>query len=210
MKRIVIGMTLLLALALVTGCAAPAADNSALQAELDAVNKEMAALQAELEALKGSAPAQPEAPAAPAQAEAPAEPVRAEAEPAPVEAPAGGDPTPIPMENTDAPPADYTKTKADYDLDGLAAKTAAAVQQAENAERQADRDGNYTLYREIDKVLEEMDRELDRAEDQAERDYREGLLSRTDYTEIERTLEALEDDLDRAEDGLEYRLGVDD
>ena len=55
-----------------------------------------------------------------------------------------------------------------------------------------------------------MENQLDQCEDEAERDYRQGLLSRTDLRDVERQLEIMEDELDRAEDDLEYRFRIDD
>lgn len=62
----------------------------------------------------------------------------------------------------------------------------------------------------IKQEMNQLERDMDAAEDQAEWDFRQGALSRTDYKEVERQIEHLEDELDYAEESMEYRLGYDD
>ena len=106
--------------------------------------------------------------------------------------------------------AGTTKTMDDYDLASLQASTAALVEKAKATTPGNDASANYDTYRAMDRELSDMEDQLDRCEDEAEHDYRQGLLSRTELKDLERELEKLEDDLDWAEDDLEYRFGIDD
>jgi len=56
----------------------------------------------------------------------------------------------------------------------------------------------------------QIDNALDLHEDELERQYRDGTLTREDYKALERELERLEDKLDDSEDILEHIFGIDD
>lgn len=199
---IALGATMLLTAA----CAAPAAqsdtDTAALEAQLAQMEQEIADLQSQLDTAAADSAAQPsdDAGAAGAAVQDDAA-VAADATPAPAAAqqPAAA-----------SQGAAATKTMADYDLASLQASTAALVEKAKATTPGNDASANYDTYRAMDRELSDMEDQLDRCEDEAEHDYRQGLLSRTELKDLERELEKLEDDLDWAEDDLEYRFGIDD
>ena len=56
----------------------------------------------------------------------------------------------------------------------------------------------------------QVENELERHEDELERQYRDGALTRDEYRANERELDHLDDLLDAAEDQLEYVFGIDD
>ena len=56
----------------------------------------------------------------------------------------------------------------------------------------------------------QIDNELERHEDELERQYRNGSLTRDEFRTNERELDHLEDLLDAAEDQIEYVFGIDD
>lgn len=199
---IALGATMLLTAA----CAAPAAqsntDTAALEAQLAQMEQEIADLQSQLDTAAADPAAQPsdDADTAGAAVQDDAA-VAADATPAPAAAqqPAAA-----------SQGAAATKTMADYDLASLQASTAALVEKAKATTPGNDASANYDTYRAMDRELSDMEDQLDRCEDEAEHDYRQGLLSRTELKNLERELEKLEDDLDWAEDDLEYRFGIDD
>lgn len=205
MKKFLL-IALVATLLLAAACAAPAAqsgtDTAALEAQLAQMEQEIADLQAQLDTAAPDPAAQPtdDAGAAGAAVQDDAA-VAADATPAPAaaEQPAAA------SQGTAT-----TKTMADYDLASLQASTAALVEKAKAATPGNDASANYDTYRALDRELSNMEDQLDRCEDEAEHDYRQGLLSRTDLKDLERELEKLEDDLDRAEDDLEYRFRIDD
>ena len=199
---IALGATMLLTAA----CAAPAAqsntDTAALEAQLAQMEQEIADLQSQLDTAAADPAAQP---SDDANTAAPAVQDEASAAVSPTSAPTAAEPAASTSQS-----AGTTKTLDDYDLASLQASTAALVEKAKATTPGNDASANYDTYRAMDRELSDMEDQLDRCEDEAEHDYRQGLLSRTELKELERELEKLEDDLDWAEDDLEYRFGIDD
>lgn len=199
---IALGATMLLTAA----CTAPAAqsntDTAALEAQLAQMEQEIADLQSQLDTAAADPAAQP---SDDANTAAPAVQDEASAAVSPTSAPTAAEPAASTSQS-----AGTTKTMDDYDLASLQASTAALVEKAKATTPGNDASANYDTYRAMDRELSDMEDQLDRCEDEAEHDYRQGLLSRTELKDLERELEKLEDDLDWAEDDLEYRFGIDD
>ncbi len=202
MKRnmIVTICALCLALAL-AGCAAPTAinpvDTAALEAKLDEMTDKLDDLEDRMETMKEQPADKGEQPAP----EMPAEEARIEPD----------------KKNEPAPAADASvtatggaaKAMADYGLDALAADAALVIQKVAAVAPGANVSENHAICIELDRKLEDMEDRFDRCEDEAERDYRQGLLSRADLKKVERELDRLERELDRAEDEMEIRFGLD-
>ena len=62
----------------------------------------------------------------------------------------------------------------------------------------------------LEQEANQEENELERHEDELERQYRDGALTRDEYRANERELDHLDDLLDAAEDQLEYVFGIDD
>ncbi len=95
----------------------------------------------------------------------------------------------------------YTLEKLTTMVNDYVAKAEAATPSGSN-----DIEQFFSLKQEANQV----ENELERHEDELERQYRDGALTRDEYRANERELDHLDDLLDAAEDQLEYVFGIDD
>ena len=95
-------------------------------------------------------------------------------------------------------------------MEELSAKVDAFVERAGEAKADKTDQENLDTFFALKQEEQALDDELDLYEDELERQYRAGELTRDEYRAEERELELLEDKLDEAEDALEYVFGIDD
>lgn len=95
-------------------------------------------------------------------------------------------------------------------MEELSAKVDAFVEKAGEAKADKTDQENLDTFFALKQEEQALDDELDLYEDELERQYRAGELTRDEYRAEERELELLEDKLDEAEDALEYVFGIDD
>lgn len=95
-------------------------------------------------------------------------------------------------------------------MEELSAKVDAFVEKAGDAKADKTDQENLDTFFALKQEEKAIDDELDLYEDELERQYRAGELTRDEYRAEERELELLEDKLDEAEDTLEYVFGIDD
>ena len=68
---------------------------------------------------------------------------------------------------------------------------------------------NLEMYNKYEVKMDQLDHKLDLLDDEIEREYKNGKITRVVYSQLERELELAEDSLDSLEDVLEYKLGID-
>lgn len=95
-------------------------------------------------------------------------------------------------------------------MEELSAKVDAFVEKAGEAKADKTDQENLDTFFALKQEEKAINDELDLYEDELERQYRAGELTRDEYRAEERELELLEDKLDEAEDALEYVFGIDD
>ena len=109
---------------------------------------------------------------------------------------------------TDTAAADTGSSSTTYTLEELTTMVNDYVAKAEAAAPSGSNDMEqfFSLKQEANQI----DNELEIHENELERQYRDGTLTRDEFRTNERELDHLEDLLDAAEDQLEYVLGIDD
>ena len=109
---------------------------------------------------------------------------------------------------TDTAAADTGSSSTTYTLEELTTMVNDYVAKAEAAAPSGSNDMEqfFSLKQEANQI----DNELEIHENELERQYRDGTLTRDEFRTNERELHHLEDLLDAAEDQLEYVLGIDD
>ncbi|HBU12605.1 MAG TPA: hypothetical protein DEB31_07750 [Clostridiales bacterium] len=220
MKKILgIAIAAILTATLAVGCApVPQTQNndlSALEDQLNQISDGLSALQSDVDGIKNTAPTsgtatevnentapvpQPDVPApstdpsaqtpTDTQAQAPAD--------TQAQTPASTQAQPAVVTQAQAP----TKTAADYDFSGFTGPVNDLVARMDAA--------TFDQARGLESEANALDNQIEALEDTAERDFRQGLLSRADYRSVEAEAERLENLLDNAEDYMEHRLGYDD
>ncbi len=118
-----------------------------------------------------------------------------------------------------APEEDSTKTPETgtaengsytHTMEELTALVDDFVSRAEAAAPEGTQEKDLEQFFSLKQEENQIDDQLDLHEDELERDYRNGTLTREDYRALERELELLDDRLGDAEDQLEYVFGIDD
>ena len=121
--------------------------------------------------------------------------------------------TPEAVSETTAP-AETTRTadtgSTTSTIDELTALVDDFVTRAEAATPGSDEAANMETFFALKKEGNKLENDLDLHENELEKLYRNGSLTRDDYRLQERDVEHLEDKLDNAEDRLEYTFGIDD
>ncbi len=109
---------------------------------------------------------------------------------------------------TDTAAADTGSSSTTYTLEELTTMVNDYVAKAEAAAPSGSNDMEqfFSLKQEANQI----DNELEIHENELERQYRDGTLTRDEFRTNERELDHLEDLLDAAEDQLEYVFGIDD
>ena len=92
-------------------------------------------------------------------------------------------------------------------MDELTALVDEYVQKAEKATSDGS-DNDMEKYFSLRQESKKIERYLDCHEDEIEKQYRDGELTRDEYRKLEQKLDALEDKLDKADDRLEHEFGI--
>ncbi|MBS6398056.1 MAG: hypothetical protein KH452_13075 [Clostridiales bacterium] len=167
---------------LLTGCQ----QNNSGNAETEELKQQIAQLEQQVASLEQESTASVQNPDAAAQTEVP------------------------PSDDTSADTDTGTETSTSYSMEELTEMVSAFEAKAEGAAPSGTEADDIETFFTLKKEENQIDNALDRHEDELERQYRDGILTRDEYKAAERELEDLEDRLDKTEDGLERTFGIDD
>ena len=113
-------------------------------------------------------------------------------------------------ENQQETPDGQTYDHEPYTIEELTRMVEEYVARVNEAQPTGTDEENMIQFFELKSEGKRIEDELDYYEDELERLYREGSLTREEYRAKEREAELLEDALDQAENTLEYAFGIDD
>ena len=97
-----------------------------------------------------------------------------------------------------------------YTIEGLTQLVEEYAAKVKEAQPTGTDEENMSLFFELKSEGNKIEEELDYYEEELERLYREGSLTREEYRAKEREAEFLENELDQSEDTLEYAFGMKD
>ncbi len=121
--------------------------------------------------------------------------------------PAGSDAA---QQDTQSDPSNDTQQDASGDkIDELSAKVDAFIKKAEDAAANSG-PGSLDAFFTLNQESHQIERDIENYEDELERQYHLGALTRDGYKTKELALDRLDDSLDDAKDRLEYAFGIDD
>ena len=129
--------------------------------------------------------------------------------------PAGSDAA---QQDTQSAPSNDTQTELSNDtqqdasgdkIDELSAKVDAFIKKAEDTAANSG-SGSLDAFFTLNQESHQIERDIENYEDELERQYHLGALTRDGYKTKELALDRLDDSLDDAKDRLEYAFGIDD